>query len=190
MSPIALLLPVGLLLAIARVAWPHQASPSGQHLLSFSLPLLARARLHAVPAGGLLTLALVLLTLGAIPWWVLLVVLALLAALIAWPIAYELTTESIRLGHTRPRRWTEFAGVVRAPGGARLQGGAGGRGFRVWLSGSRGDDEFVYLLRQIIKRAYQGRAETGSQPTGEQKAGGDAEAPHTAFAPDSGMRRG
>ena len=39
----------------------------------------------------------------------------------------------------------------------QLQGVAGVRGMRVWLSGSRGDDEFVALLRRLIKRAYKGQ---------------------------------
>ncbi|HEV2127858.1 MAG TPA: hypothetical protein VGR22_04485, partial [Thermomicrobiales bacterium] len=39
----------------------------------------------------------------------------------------------------------------------RLQGAAGARDLQVWLSGSRGDDEFILLLRRMITGAYKGR---------------------------------
>lgn len=166
MNPIALLLPLGLLFAILRIARPTPRRLAGTHVLTAPLPLLARARLHAASATILLVLTLVLVALGMTPWWVLLAVLAALAALISWPVAYVLTTAGIRVGHTGLRRWTEFAGVVRAPGGAFLQGVGGARGFRIWLSDSRGDDEFVLLLRKMIKGAYQGRGDAAQESLG------------------------
>ena len=44
----------------------------------------------------------------------------------------------------------------RAPGGARLIGVPKSRGMHIWLSGSRGDDEFLQFLRQTLKIAYKG----------------------------------
>lgn len=157
MSPYVLVLPIGLLVAVLRIVRPSPRRDPGQTVLTFPLPLLARARLHAVPAALLLAYALTLFARGLVPLWVVLATIVVLVGLVLWRVSYTLTTTGLSLGRTGLRRWTEFAGVVRAPGGVRLQGGAGGRGFRVWLSGSRGDDEFVLLLRQMIKGAYQGR---------------------------------
>ncbi len=160
-SPFLLLLPLTFLIAVLRVARPAPRRSRGQHVLTFPLPLLARARLHAVPVALMFGFVVTAWAIGAAPLWVVLATIVGLAALVAWPLSYELSTTGIALGHTGLRRWTEFAGVVRTPGGARLQGGAGGRGFRIWLSGSRGDDEFVLLLRQMIRGAYQGRGARG-----------------------------
>lgn len=173
MSPFVVLIPIGLLIAVLRIVRPAPHRDAGQPLLVHRLPLLARARLHAVPAGLLLGYALVLFASGEAPLWVVLASLAALTCLVAWRISYNLTTTGISLGHTGLRRWTEFAGVVRAPGGVRLQGGAGGRGFRIWLSGSRGDDEFILLLRQMIKGAYQGRDAVPRRPAAEVQSSDD-----------------
>ncbi len=83
--------------------------------------------------------------------------LASVAAMIAYPFDYTLTTLGIQMGRTGFRRWTEFAGVSRAPAAPRLQGAAGARDRRIWLSGSRGDDEFLALLRRMIRSAYKGQ---------------------------------
>jgi len=163
-SPFVLILPIGFLVALLRIVRPSPRSDPGQPVLTFRLPLLARARLHAIPAILLFASATMLFAIGAAPFWVLLITVAALMVLIGWRLSYDLTTTGISLGHTGLRRWTEFAGVVRAPGGVRLQGGAGGPSFRVWLSGSRGDDEFVLLLRQMIKGAYQGRDAVPPRP--------------------------
>ena len=156
-SPFLLLLPFGFLVAVLRIARPVPRRPRGQHVVTCPLPLLARARLHAVPVALMFAFAVTTWAIGAVPLWAVPATIVGLAGLIAWPISYKLSTAGISLDHTELRRWTEFAGVVRVPGGVRLQGAAGGRGFRVWLSGSRDDDEFVLLLRQMIKGAYQGR---------------------------------
>jgi hypothetical protein len=98
--------------------------------------------------------------------WTLGVAAAFLAALVAVPVAYTLTDEAIALGRTAPRRWTEFGGVGRRPGGARLQGIAGARGMTIWLSDSRGDDEFVLLLRQLVRGSYKGEIGPASRDPG------------------------
>lgn len=140
-----------------RIARPGGGAIVGRVIHTRSIPLLARIRIHMVPAVLVLLAALVLLWVGDLPWWGVPVAVVSIAALIAFPIDYTLTTLGIRMGWTRFRRWTEFAGVSRAPGGARLQGLAGGRDRRIWLSDSRGDDEFLALLRRMIRDAYKGQ---------------------------------
>ena len=78
--------------------------------------------------------------------------------LLALPLKYTLTSTGIRMAWTAPRRWTEFASVRRATGGACLVGGHKLRDMRIWLSDSRGDDEFLHFLRQAITDAYKGNA--------------------------------
>jgi hypothetical protein len=78
-------------------------------------------------------------------------------ALLAIPVRYSLTTEGIAIGWMTFRRWTEFGGVVRRHGGVRLQGIAGRRAMTVWLSGRPDDDEFVLLLRRLIRASYTGQ---------------------------------
>jgi hypothetical protein len=47
--------------------------------------------------------------------------------------------------------------VARRRSGVRLQGVAGARPLTVWLSAGRDDDEFVLLLRQLVRGSYKGR---------------------------------
>lgn len=155
---LVLLLPLALLLAAGRVFQPMRMRLYGARVVVVPLPLLARVRMQAVPAALITLLAIVLTIYSIAPWWAPPAVIAAMAILAAIPISYVLTTEGIRLGWADFRRWTEFAGVVRAKGGARLLGATGARPFRIWLSGSLGDDEFLHLLRQMIKAAYKGAA--------------------------------
>ena len=46
---------------------------------------------------------------------------------------------------------------MKTAGGARLVPLPGSRPARVWLSGSRGDDEFLQTLRTLIRNAYKGK---------------------------------
>lgn len=140
-----------------RVARPWRHPVSGAVIHDARLPLLARIRMHLVACTIVLTSAVVLVALGDLPWWGPVLALVSNVGLVALPIRYTLTTTGVRLGWTPFRRWTEFAGVARAPGGARLQGSAGSRDMRIWLSRSRGDDEFLHLLRRMISGAYKGR---------------------------------
>jgi hypothetical protein len=140
-----------------RVGRPSRRSVSGAVVLHAGMPLLARIRMHLVPCTVVLSVSLLLLTFSDLPWWGPLAAIGSNLGLVALPTRYTLTTSGIRVGWTPFRRWTEFAGVARAPGGARLQGVAGSRDKRVWLSGSRGDDEFLQMLRRMIRTAYQGR---------------------------------
>ncbi|MBA3415660.1 MAG: hypothetical protein H0U10_10590 [Chloroflexia bacterium] len=147
---------VALLLLVSRVFRPGARPTPSRVIHREPLSLLGRLRLSGVP-GGLLLIATVL------GWWSGLVspvsfglVGFGLAALLALPVAYTLTPRGIALGRTPPRRWTEFGGVGRQQWGVRLQGVAGGRGMTVWLSGDRGDDDFVLLLRKLVRGSYQG----------------------------------
>ncbi len=151
-----------ILFALMALPWLRIARPGGSELVGgvihiHPIPLLARIRMHLVPSLVVLVGAIALMVLGDLPWWGLLVAIGSIVALVACPIDYTLTTLGIRMGWTGFRRWTEFAGISRAPGGVRLQGAAGARDRRIWLSRSRGDDEFVALLRRLIRDAYKGQ---------------------------------
>lgn len=164
MNPLVLLLPLVIGLTWARLFRPGFNRLQGAPVLIVPLPLLARIRMHAVPALLALVLGFWLATLDDVPWWTALAPLASNSILIAMPIAYTLTDVGVRLGRTSFRRWTEFAGVRRAPGGARLAGVQKSLGMHIWLSGSRGDDEFLQFLRQCVKNAYKGQSGTVSFP--------------------------
>jgi hypothetical protein len=153
-SLIFILAAVGLFTRI-WVPWGERAS--GNLIRRESLPLLGRLRMHGPAAAVLVVASIVALILGWISPLVALMVVALLALLLALPVRYTLTSRGIRAGWTPFRRWTEFGGVARRPGGVRLQGVAGARPLTVWLSGDRDDDEFVLLLRQLVRGSYQGR---------------------------------
>ncbi len=156
MNLLVLLLPIVILITWARLIRPGANRLQGRTLLEVTLPLLARIRMHAIP--GILALAIggFLVLDGDLPVWTLVLPIVSDVLLIALPVKYTLTDEGIRLGLGPFRRWTEFTGVRRAPGGARLLGMQRRPGFHVWLSGSRGDDEFLQFLRQTIKGAYKG----------------------------------
>lgn len=157
MNPLILLLPLVIGLTWARLIRPGFNALQGTPILVVSLPLLARIRMHAAPAVVALALAAWLALRGDIPWWTLVIPVVSNALLIAIPVKYTLTNVGIRLGWTTFHRWTEFAGVRRAPGGARLVGVQRKKGLHIWLSGSRGDDEFLQFLRQTVRNAYQGK---------------------------------
>lgn len=140
-----------------RLVRPGNLRITGEVIHDAGIPLLARLRMHAVSGTVVLLGAVALQIRWDLPWWGIVAAAMSTGALVAVPARYTLTTIGIRAGWTSFRRWTEFAGVSRAPGGARLQGVAGARDKRIWLSGSRGDDEFVALLRRMITGAYKGQ---------------------------------
>jgi hypothetical protein len=160
-NPIAMLSIIILAILITapwlRVARPGGARLDGRVIHDQRLPLLARLRMHAVPGTLTLLGAFAMWVWWDLPWWGPVAATVDTGLLISMPVRYTLTTLGIRAGWTPFRRWTEFAGVSRMPGGARLQGAAGTRDKRIWLSSSRGDDEFVALLRRMIKGAYKGQ---------------------------------
>ena len=153
---ISLLVLLATLGLFARVWVPWGERASGNLVRRERLSLLGRLRMHG-PATAILAVATVVAAvLGQVGPSVALVVLTLLALLLALPMRYTLTSRGIRAGWTPFRRWTEFGGVARRPGGVRLQGVAGARPLTVWLSGGRDDDDFVLLLRQLVRGSYKG----------------------------------
>lgn len=156
--PYALVPALFILLMIGRIYRPRAAKAPGEPVRRHPLPLLSRLRLHAWPASGAILGVAVGAALGWVPSWVVAVFLAATAAVVLVPVAYLLTTEGIVCGWTSPRRWTEFAGVARRAGGARLQGIGGRGGLSVWLAGSHDIDETVLLLRRLVRGSYQGHA--------------------------------
>ena len=137
------------------VPWGERAS--GNLVGRETLSVLGRLRMHGPAAVLISVLAVVLLALGKIGPLTVLLLSALLALLLALPVRYTMTSQGIRAAWTPFRRWTEFGGVARRRGGVRLQGVAGARPLTVWLSGGRDDDEFVLLLRQLVRGSYKGQ---------------------------------
>ncbi|HEU0163798.1 MAG TPA: hypothetical protein VFQ54_02070 [Thermomicrobiales bacterium] len=157
---LTILLAISVLAGLLRLARPVGMRIEGEVFLRTSVPLLARLRMHAATSVAGLILALVLIVAFGMAPLIVLVPIVSYLILAAIPVTYTLTTAGIRVGWTRFRRWTEFAGVSRARGGASLQGVHGSRSLRIWLSGSRGDDEFLHLLRHAIKQGYKGQNRT------------------------------
>lgn len=156
MLPFVLLLLLAVGLTWARLVRPGPNRLEGTPVLISRVPLLARIRMHATPALATFGLAVAFAVLDLVPWWLVAVPVISSAVMIAIPLSYTITSQGIRLGLSSFRRWTEFAAVRRAPGGARLVGVGKARGMHIWLSRSRGDDEFLYFLRQTLKSAYKG----------------------------------
>lgn len=153
-TALILIIAAGALYTRVWLPWGERAS--GNIVRIESLSLFGRLRMHGPHVAALIIVAI----LGALLGWVNPVV-ALLAMVIAvsailMPVHYTVTSTGIRSGGTPFRRWTEFGGVARRPGGVRLQGVAGARPQTIWLSGGRDDDEFVLLLRQLVRGSYKG----------------------------------
>jgi hypothetical protein len=157
MNAIAVLLIMATLGLFARVWVPWGGRSSGNLVRRETLSLFGRLRMHGQLTAVLFVIAIVCFALGWIDPLTMLAVLALLVLLLALPVRYTLTARGIRAGWTPFRRWTEFGGVARRPGGVRLQGVAGARPLTVWLSGGRDDDDFVFLLRQLVRGSYKGQ---------------------------------
>jgi hypothetical protein len=182
----ALILLAITLALFSRIWVPWGGRASGNLVGRETLSVLGRLRMHGPSVGLVFVASVVLLLLGNIGPLTLLLVTALLALLLALPVRYTMTSRGIRAAWTPFRRWTEFGGVARRRGGVRLQGVAGARPLIVWLSGGRDDDEFVLLLRQLVRGSYKGRLgpeagvpvneaahSTGPGPIGIAGAGGD-----------------
>jgi hypothetical protein len=157
LNAIALILLVVTLALFLRVWVPWGDRASGNLVGRETLSVLGRLRMHGPSVGLVFLASVVLLGSGKIGLLTLLLVTALLALLLALPVRYTMTSRGIRAAWTPFRRWTEFGGVSRRRGGVRLQGVAGARPLTVWLSGGRDDDEFVLLLRQLVRGSYKGR---------------------------------
>lgn len=187
MNTIALILIIATLALFVRAWVPWGERASGNLVRRVPLSVLGRLRMHGPAAAVIIIVAVAALALGWIGPVVILLIVGLLALLLALPVAYTVTSRGIRAGWTPFRRWTEFGGVARRSGGVRLQGVAGARPQTVWLSGGRDDDDFVLLLRQLVRGSYKGRlgpeagipivdpvpTPSGTGPIGIAGAGGD-----------------
>jgi hypothetical protein len=154
MTPILILATLAL---FTRIWVPWGERTSGNLVRRQRLSLLGRLNMHGPAAALLIIIANVCLVLGWIAPLPVFAIAALLVLLIALPMRYTLTSTGIRAGWTPFRRWTEFGGVARRRGGVRLQGVTGARPLTVWLSGGRDDDDFVLLLRQLVRGSYKGQ---------------------------------
>lgn len=155
---LAILVPLAILVSWLRLFGLGSRRLDGTFVAAVPIPLLARIYMHLMPITMTVVVTLVAALAGAVPWRVVVVPLVSGALLIAIPLSYTLTDRGIRRTLGRFRRWTEFAGVERARWGARLKPLRKSPPARIWLSGSRGDDEFLHLLRVLIRNAYQGRS--------------------------------
>src|SRR5688500_166961 len=136
MSYFVYLLPIVIGLTWIRLIRPGVNALEGSTIMVFPMPLLARIRMHLLPSVVALAMTVALVADNRVPLWTLAIPMVSTLLLLAMPVTYTLTSLGIRLGWTSFRRWTEFAGVRRAPGGARLVGGHKARDMRIWLSGS------------------------------------------------------
>lgn len=159
-----------------RLVEPGSHFVEGDILHVVPMPLLARMRMHSAFVAAPVIAGAVLAMLDILPWrWVILPVISAVM-LIAIPIRYTLTSTGIRRSFGAFRRWTEFGRVNRAPGGARLLPVSGTRGMRIWLSGSRGDDEFLLMLRSLIRDAYKGAHDVVNIRPNQSPSGSDGAA--------------
>ena len=155
-NAIALILVAVTLALFSRVWVPWGERASGNLVGRETLSVLGRLRMHRPAVVLVFLVAIVLFVAGKIGVLTVLLVTALLGLLLLLPVRYTMTSRGIRAAWTPFRRWTEFGGVARRRGGVRLQGVAGARPLTVWLSGGRDDDEFVLLLRQLVRGSYKG----------------------------------
>lgn len=153
-APLMLIIAAGALYTRVWLPWGEKAS--GNIVRVESLSLFGRLRMHGPHVGLLCLVAILSALLGWVNPIVALLAMIMAAGVIVLPVRYTVTTTGIRSGGTPFRRWTEFGGVARRPGGVRLQGVAGARPQTIWLSGGRDDDDFVLLLRQLVRGSYKG----------------------------------
>lgn len=125
-----------------------------------AIPLLARMKRHSPTHGLVLAVTTALVVTGLASAWWFVVIAASFVSILAMPQKYIVTTRGIRTGRGNFRRWTEFAGVYRSRAGARLQTISRGPDVPIWLSGDVGDDEFVHLLRTLVRDSYKGKLTT------------------------------
>lgn len=162
-----MLLPLTILNSWVRLFGVGTHSLEGTAVATTPIPLLARVFMHARRIAISIITAILLAAFDAMPWWLVIAPVISGAVLLAVPLRYTLTNAGFKRTFGPFRRWTEFAGVERAPGGARLKPLPRTRQARIWLSGSRGDDEFLQVMRTLIRNAYQGRGEKWAPETTE-----------------------
>lgn len=153
-APLLLIIAAGALYTRVWLPWGERAS--GNLVRVEALSLFGRLRMHGPHVAALVIVAMLSALLGWVNPVVALLAMVIAVSVILMPVHYTVTSTGIRSGGTPFRRWTEFGGVARQAGGVRLQGVAGARPQTIWLSGGRDDDEFVLLLRQLVRGSYKG----------------------------------
>lgn len=129
----------------------------GDELLRLEVSLLGRLKMLALPLiVGAIVLVISSIWIG-FSWWMPIAWIAVYGAILLIPQSYILTSAGIRLGKGPFRRWTEFSGVRRSSSGAMLQGGPKSRSYPIFLGGHREDDDFVLLLRNLVRDSYKGK---------------------------------
>lgn len=156
---LSLLLPLSILFSWLRLIGVGSHRLEGAPIGVMPIPLLARLYMHAMPIAISLVTAILLAALDVISWLWLAVPVISGVLLVSVPLRYTLSAAGIRRSFGGFRRWTEFAGVERAPGGARLKPLPNTHRAHIWLSGSRGDDDFLQLMRVLIRNAYKGKSD-------------------------------
>lgn len=139
----------------------------GGHVLRVErLSLLGRLRMWGRQVAAVAVLAAAGWRLGVVSDWAFGLALAAVAVALLCPVRYTVSTLGIRAGLAPVRRWTEFGGVARRRWGVQLQGVAGNPGAVIWLSGAHGDDEFVLLMRRLVRGAWKGQPDAmpGEEP--------------------------
>jgi hypothetical protein len=156
---LSLLLPLSILFSWLRLIGVGSHRLEGAPIGAMPIPLLARFYMHAMPIGISLITATLLAALDVVSWLWIPVPVVSGVLLVSVPLRYTLSATGIRRSFGGFRRWTEFAGVERAPGGARLKPLPNRHPAHIWLSGSRGDDDFLQLMRVLIRNAYKGKSD-------------------------------
>ncbi len=162
---------VPLIAWILMVGWSPGGS-DGELLLTVPVPVLARMKMLATSFVLGMSVLLIGAILGHTHWWLMFPLLVFYGLLLAIPTSYLLTTSGIRTGKGPFRRWTEFASVRRSPFGATLVGSQRASNYPIFLSGGRGDDDFVLTLKNLVRDSYRGtyleqNRLLGNQPSGD-----------------------
>lgn len=157
---VVLIIPILLLWAWILPVGFSKSRTEGTVIQVRAIPLLARIKRHSPTHGLVMVATIALMAAGLASAWWLLVIVASFVAIIAVPQRYVVTTRGICTGRGNFRRWTEFAGVYRSRAGARLQTISRRPDVPIWLSGDIGDDEFVHLLRTLVRDSYKGKLTT------------------------------
>jgi hypothetical protein len=145
-------------IAFSQIYRPWQPEPRGDSRRRVRLALRARARLHAVWLWGVAGVLVAAHTVGLpVTVWPWLAGLAAGVALLACPVSYTVTEHGITVGNTRPRRWTEFAGVTARNGWIYLQPVGGARGLLVRAPRRSGCEAWIAELRGLVRGAYKGQ---------------------------------
>lgn len=130
----------------------------GDELLRHDVSLLGRLKMLALPIiVGAIVLIITAFWSGFC-WWMPVAWIGVYSIALFIPHEYILTTAGIRLGRGPFRRWTEFSGVRRSSSGAVLQGGPKSSKYPIFLGGHREDDDFIHLLRRLVRDSYKGKA--------------------------------